>query len=65
MSVHKPKFKNIPAKVRNAFIRHHLPYELWMMRESLEAAKGELPRSFNKTCRSRASHFMLGILSSS
>jgi hypothetical protein len=34
MSVHKPKFKNIPIETADYFIKHHLPYELWMMQES-------------------------------
>jgi hypothetical protein len=39
MSVHKPKLKNIPQQVQDAFVQHHLPYELWMMREALAAAQ--------------------------
>ncbi len=43
MSVHKPKLKNIPQKTQDAFVQHHLPYELWMMRESLAAARRGAP----------------------
>src|SRR5580704_17475855 len=39
MSVHKPKLKNIAPQTQDAFVKHHLPYELWMMRESLAAAR--------------------------
>lgn len=39
MSVHKPKLKNIPPQRQDALVQHHLPYELWMMRESLAAAR--------------------------
>jgi hypothetical protein len=38
MSVHKPKFKNIPIEKVDRIVKHHLPYELWMMRDSLVAA---------------------------
>jgi hypothetical protein len=46
MSVHKPKLKNIPQKTQDAFVQHHLPYELWMMRESLAAARKGAPTQF-------------------
>lgn len=39
MSVHKPKLKNIAPQTQDAFVKHHLPYELWMMRGSLAAAR--------------------------
>jgi hypothetical protein len=39
VSVHKPKLKNIPPGRQDAFVQHHLPYELWMMHESLAAAR--------------------------
>lgn len=38
MSVHRPKFKNISTAALDSFIKHHLPYELWMMRDSYRAA---------------------------
>jgi hypothetical protein len=38
MSVHKPKFQNIPIETRESLIKHQIPYELWMMRDSLAAA---------------------------
>jgi hypothetical protein len=38
MSVYKPKFQNIPMESRDSFIKHQIPYECWMMRESLAAA---------------------------
>ncbi|WP_316196299.1 MULTISPECIES: hypothetical protein [unclassified Bradyrhizobium] len=43
MSSHKPKFKNISADTTDWLIKHHLPYELWMMRESLAAARRGAP----------------------
>jgi hypothetical protein len=46
MSVHKPKLKNIPQQAQDAFVQHHLPYELWMMRESLAAARRGAPTRF-------------------
>src|SRR5438093_2345849 len=46
MSVHKPKLKNIPQRIQDAFVQHHLPYELWMMRESLAAARRGAPTRF-------------------
>jgi hypothetical protein len=43
MSVRKRKVKNVSQRTQDAFIQHHLPYELWMMRESLLAAKKGAP----------------------
>jgi hypothetical protein len=48
LSVHKPKFKNIPMETRESFIQHHIPYERWMMRESLEAARRGAPTRFQQ-----------------
>jgi hypothetical protein len=46
MSVHKPKFKNITIEKIDRIVKHHLPYELWMMRESLSTARKGSPTWF-------------------
>jgi hypothetical protein len=46
MSVHKPKFKNIPSEACDSFVKHQIPYERWMMREALEAARRGAPSQF-------------------
>src|SRR5262249_11710257 len=48
MSVHKPLLKNVPPLIRDAFVKHHLPYELWMMRTSLAAARKGAPTRFQQ-----------------
>jgi hypothetical protein len=48
MSVHKPKFQNIPMETRESLIKHHIPYERWMMRESLAAALRGAPNHFQQ-----------------
>jgi hypothetical protein len=48
MSVHKPKLKNIPPQRQHAHIQHHLLYELWMMRESLAAARSGAATQFRQ-----------------
>jgi hypothetical protein len=48
MSVHKPKFKNIPPEVRDSFIKHQIPYERWMMQEALAAARRGAPSRFQQ-----------------
>ena len=48
MSVHKPKFQNIPMEMLDSFIKHHIPYELWMMRDSLAAALRGAPNRFQQ-----------------
>jgi hypothetical protein len=48
MPVHKKKIKNIPIEKRESFIRHQIPYELWMMRASLEAARRGAPNRFQQ-----------------
>jgi len=46
MSVHKPKLKNVAAMKVDRIIKHHLPYEFWMMRDSLAAARKGSPTWF-------------------
>jgi hypothetical protein len=48
MSVHKPKFQNIPMETHESLIKHHIPYELWMMRDSLAAALRGAPSRFQQ-----------------
>jgi hypothetical protein len=48
MSVHKPKFKNIPPEARDSFIKHQIPYERWMMREALATARGGASSRFQQ-----------------
>jgi hypothetical protein len=39
MSVRKRKSKNVDEETKASLVQHHLPYELWMMREALYAAR--------------------------
>jgi hypothetical protein len=48
MSVRKPKFQNIPTNTRDAFVKHQIQYERWMMRESLAAALRGAPTRFQQ-----------------
>ncbi|MBR0985349.1 hypothetical protein [Bradyrhizobium liaoningense] len=48
MAVHKPKFKNIPLSAIDRIIKHHIPYELSMMRLSLAAALERGPNQFQQ-----------------
>jgi hypothetical protein len=48
MSVHQPKIENIPARTRDSIVKHHIPYERWMMRESLAAALQGAPTRFQQ-----------------
>jgi hypothetical protein len=46
MSVRKPKFCNIPTEQLDSLIKHQIPYERSMMRESLAAALNGAPNQF-------------------
>jgi len=48
MSVRKPKFQNIPMETCDSIIKHHIPYERWMMRDSLAAALRGAPNRFQQ-----------------